>query len=705
MSALYLYLIKVALINALMLGFYHYAIRPGRNFKLMRVVLLLAIVLPLLLPLMPQLSLHRENIAVPDYVFSVPEIADMVVISPEAKPDLLLILRNSIYPAVAAVLLLGMLISVVSVIRKHLITGKKSTPYGTVSIDNTARSPYSFFRWVFFSEEGLLHPAANWLLKHEYSHVRHAHSFDRLLSAVFKSFLWFSPFAHFNNRLLAEVHEFQADAEAIDATGSKTEYTNLIVDFTGIPGQYHISNPFSAHLKKRMIMLNNLKPGKLSMVRILTGLTIITSVALFSSMIRPQKTSDNNGFTQQKQITGKETSIVKMTAVYDSPDEKIDAKSLGNLATIPPAFPGGDEARITFFRNNINYPAIALEKKIQGTVLYRITIEISGKVTNPTIEKGIGEGCDEEVLRVVQMMPDWIPGNVNGEPVKVEMVLPVSFILSESKTGKIEDQKYVFHRVPNESIIDKPDMQNDPVKKNNSNNNDVFTVVENPPKFTGGEEARMAYMQKAISYPEQAKKNKIEGTVYVTFVVEKDGQIRNAKILRGIGGGCDEVALKAIQNMPPWSPGKQKGEAVRVQFNMPVKFSLSDGKAEKPKELPITSMINGREIYNIVDEKPEYPGGVNAFLSHIKNGIGKEVEIAPSNDINEMILYTSFIVEIDGSISNISTANEAYEAYEYSSDFREAIKKMPAWKPGRKDGKSVPTSVRISLRFKSGNEK
>ncbi|MCF8331631.1 MAG: energy transducer TonB [Bacteroidales bacterium] len=122
-----------------------------------------------------------------------------------------------------------------------------------------------------------------------------------------------------------------------------------------------------------------------------------------------------------------------------------------------------------------------------------------------------------------------------------------------------------------------------------TDSSEVFVVVEDSPQFPGGEEARVEYLQKNIIYPEEAEKNGIEGTVYVTFIVETDGSISNVRLLRGIGGGCDKVAFEAVQNMPDWKPGKQKGRPVRVQFNMPLKFKLDDkvkkeGEASQDKE-------------------------------------------------------------------------------------------------------------------------
>lgn len=101
----------------------------------------------------------------------------------------------------------------------------------------------------------------------------------------------------------------------------------------------------------------------------------------------------------------------------------------------------------------------------------------------------------------------------------------------------------------------------------------IFTVVEEMPSFPGGEEKLFEYLSK-IKYPSIARENGISGRVYVTFVVDKDGKIKDAKILRGIGGGCDEEALRVVRSMPDWKPGRQNGRSVSVQYNLPVNFNL-----------------------------------------------------------------------------------------------------------------------------------
>jgi protein TonB len=102
----------------------------------------------------------------------------------------------------------------------------------------------------------------------------------------------------------------------------------------------------------------------------------------------------------------------------------------------------------------------------------------------------------------------------------------------------------------------------------------VFTYVEEMPAFPGGEGAMYDYLRSKIKYPPMARENNITGKVYINFVVDKDGQIKDVKVLRGIGFGCDEEAVRVIKAMPSWKPGKQNGRSVSVSYNMPINFTL-----------------------------------------------------------------------------------------------------------------------------------
>ncbi|MBP7496929.1 MAG: energy transducer TonB [Bacteroidales bacterium] len=139
---------------------------------------------------------------------------------------------------------------------------------------------------------------------------------------------------------------------------------------------------------------------------------------------------------------------------------------------------------------------------------------------------------------------------------------------------KVTDNK----DIKKENIVkeEKQEQGADDAAKNNSSEaeTDIYLAVEEMPSFPGGEFARIRFIQQNVKYPFAAVKNHIEGKVIISFIIEKDGSVSNIKLSNSIGGGCDEEALRVVRLMPKWIPGRQKGNPVRVQFNMPVNFRL-----------------------------------------------------------------------------------------------------------------------------------
>lgn len=116
-------------------------------------------------------------------------------------------------------------------------------------------------------------------------------------------------------------------------------------------------------------------------------------------------------------------------------------------------------------------------------------------------------------------------------------------------------------------------------------NEDVrtFSIVEEEASYPGGYEALMEFLAKNIQYPDKAKKMGVKGRVFATFIVETDGSISDIKIIRDIGYGCGEEVVRVIKLMPKWKPAKQKGKPVRLQFNLPVTFSLNNEDKQEKK--------------------------------------------------------------------------------------------------------------------------
>ncbi len=196
-----------------------------------------------------------------------------------------------------------------------------------------------------------------------------------------------------------------------------------------------------------------------------------------------------------------------------------------------PSYVGGDTARLSFLSSNIIYPKEAFEKPIEGTVYTAFIIEEDGSITDSKIVKDIGGGCGDEVLRVLKIMPKWNPATNNkNEPIRSTYSMSYTFF----KTDTVE------------------------------------------PSFVGGENARMDFIGKNLIYPYKAKEEGIQGEVFVSFFIEKDGSITNAEIIRDIGGGCGDEVLRVIKLMPRWNPGKIRGKPVKVKYIINTYFILDD---------------------------------------------------------------------------------------------------------------------------------
>lgn len=111
-----------------------------------------------------------------------------------------------------------------------------------------------------------------------------------------------------------------------------------------------------------------------------------------------------------------------------------------------------------------------------------------------------------------------------------------------------------------------------------------LTIVEVMPEFPGGQEAMYKYLGKTVEYPDKALEAGIQGVVYVNFIIEKDGMLSNARILRGASPLLDSEALRVVQGMPKWTPGMQSGKPVRVQYNLPIRFVIHERARKKRKQ-------------------------------------------------------------------------------------------------------------------------
>ena len=275
--------------------------------------------------------------------------------------------------------------------------------------DDTA--PYSFFRQIVVGTRGLTDEELRCILAHESFHVGKLHSFDILFARLMCCLAWFNPFAWLLMRELSAVHEYQADAASLDSC-SRESYLHLLYrQVTGI-GYGHITNNFqSINIKKRIVMMNRTTTrfGAWKALVALPVAALLLMVGCKPAAQDPQQTE-----TAQTEVT-----------------ENTPEGVVIQVVEVEPQFEGGLEALYKYLAENIKYPEQAKSDGIQGRVFVRFVIEADGSVTNAQVLRGIGGGCDEEALRVVEAMPKWTPGMQQGKPVRVQFNLPITFKLQE----------------------------------------------------------------------------------------------------------------------------------------------------------------------------------------------------------------------------------------------------------------------------------
>lgn len=108
--------------------------------------------------------------------------------------------------------------------------------------------------------------------------------------------------------------------------------------------------------------------------------------------------------------------------------------------------------------------------------------------------------------------------------------------------------------------------------QSDDSNNEVYAMVEEAAQFPGGQSEMLKFIQENRQYPEEAKSQNLHGRVIVSFIVEKDGSISEVMVKRSLGSGCDEEAVRVINSMPKWKPGKQRGKEVRTSHMVPITF-------------------------------------------------------------------------------------------------------------------------------------
>ena len=229
-----------------------------------------------------------------------------------------------------------------------------------------------------------------------------------------------------------------------------------------------------------------------------------------------------------------------------------------------PAVPlGGTEKYAQFLADHQKYPAAAMQRGAQGTVKVSFVVEKTGTVNEVKVENPVAPELDAEAVRLIKSGPHWTPAKNHGQVVRQRVVVPISFVMSPGST--------VVTRTAKEQPITTPATD---IAASANPNRPTAVAPDHPTQPVGGNQVFFDWIEKNQQYPLLARQRKIQGKVIVEFVVQTDGSLTDARLVKRLGSGLDEEALRLIKAAPKWDPATFQGKPIKQKMVLPVLFQL-----------------------------------------------------------------------------------------------------------------------------------
>ena len=602
------YFLKINVAIALFYAFYRLFFHKDTFFHWRRTALLCFFGISLLYPLLNIQEWIKEQepmvamadlyatIILPEQIIEAPQ--ETTVTWQELIPQIL----GVIYWSGVLLLAIRFLIQLGSIIRLHFLCPKSTIQGSRVHILKKGTGPFSFFHWIFIHPESHTESEISEIITHEETHARQYHSADVLISEFMCIFCWFNPFIWLMKREVRGNLEYMADHRVLETGHDSKSYQYHLLGLAHHKAAANLSNSFNVlPLKNRIKMMNKRRTKEIGRTKYLMFLPLAALLMIISNIEVVARTTKE--FAKEVMGTPTEQSVSQaelanspelpdgMTEVATLQDKKGTQKTKEVAPPPPPApvksatvndsvvfevveempdFPGGQSALMEYLAKNIKYPATAHENGKQGRVIVMFVVKKDGSISDVKTVRGVDPYLDKEAERVIAAMPHWKPGKQRGQAVNVRFTVPVTFRLSGREPAKPAETPEAVAIEKFEEVV----VVGYGPKEEVPNNEPTFKVVDEMPKFPGGQEGLMRYLARNIKYPTMAQQNKEQGKVLVQIVIGKDGNVSNIKILKGASAWLDAEAIRVVRGMPKWEPGKQNGQAVAVEYTFPITFRL-----------------------------------------------------------------------------------------------------------------------------------
>ena len=604
MTDFLIYDLKVAALIAVFYMFYRLLLSRETFHRLNRIVLLSTAVASFVLPLCI-ITLHKT------VLMTMPEVTDtmetvMVEVAEEPTPWWQIALPV-VFFAGMAVTVGHTLTSVAKVILLIRRSEKHPQEDGTV-VCVTGRAdmpPFSWMHYIVMNRSDYEQQDAA-ILAHERAHIRLGHSWDVLLADLLTALQWFNPAMWMLRADLRAIHEYEADRAVLSQGIDAHQYQYLLITKAAGIGGYSIANGIShSTLKNRINMMLHKQSKPKNYLKLLALLPVV-GIVLAANARSVTDITYVNADNSSKAID--EQAVAATPAATPQTDDKEKKKKVIvdlNSETHPLVIVNGTEMpydnfvsispniikSITVLKNKEALTKYG-EKGKDGVILVEIEDHPNQKGHEPFLLKGLViDEKKEPVVGAIVRVKGTKQGTVTDLDGRYTIEVPDGATIEVAYVG-METATFTTSKAIAESrttaIVLKKDGSNEPVKYeatltyNGTDNDKSYDVVDQMPEFPGGVGARMQYLAKNVKYPVEAQRKGQQGNVVVKFTVEKDGSITNSRVVRSISPLLDAEALRVINAMPKWIPGRHHGKAVSVGYVLPVSFVLqkANGKTE-----------------------------------------------------------------------------------------------------------------------------
>ena len=462
------YAIKSAIFLSMMYIPYMLMLRKESFFHFNRILLVCIMLLSLILPLCDFHALSIENNPIQHGMIVIGTPTAVV----ESANNVTTIEEINWFAVAFYVYIIGMAATFIwKMVQLAVLYGTirngvlwKDEQYGTTIYCHAQDiAPFSWLNTIVISEDDYNNNATE-ILRHEMGHIEHRHSFDIILANIVQTIQWWNPLSWILASSLRDVHEYEADDAVLTSGVNIHQYQTLLIRKAVANTTYTFANSFNhSLLKKRITMMVKEKsnPWMRTKALLLIPMSAIALCAFATPNLNvlAEKVMETNEkiirirktlaylqtlrispyeiariLAERKESEKKYVEKIRQTTklnsgekskVYDVVDEK---NQVLDVADEMPEFPGGIQALIQYLTNTVKYPEESESKGEQGRVICTFVVEADGKVSNTMIAKGVTPALDKEAERVVRSMPNWTPGKLNGQNVRVKYTLPVTFM-------------------------------------------------------------------------------------------------------------------------------------------------------------------------------------------------------------------------------------------------------------------------------------